>query len=166
MKNASLVIVLSASILIACTPATPSPFDIQTAIAQTQIVLPTTTAYPTYTPPPTLTPEIIFITPTALPEFVKLFDFTGTGKGTSDLFSLEAGIVKITWKYTDTDSDNFAFYLKRLDTDGKELIENTIGDSEGQVILKVGASSQYLIDVKYASGDWAITIYFMPSTSP
>lgn len=166
MKNAFLLVALLASLLIACTPVTPSPYDIQTAIAQTKIVLPTYTPYPTFTPPPTTTPEIIFVTPTALPEFVKLFEFTGSGRSTTDLFSLESGIIKITWKYTDTKSDNFAFYLKRLDTDDRELIENTIGDSEGQVILNVEASSQYIFDIKFASGEWTIIVYYMPKTKP
>lgn len=165
-QRSALIIILIFLVSTGCSPARPSVNDIQTAIAETQITIPSATVapaytpYPTYTPRPTLEPKVILVTATAPPDFTQIYQFLGSGKGTTDLFSLQTGIIKVTWNYTGT--SNFAFYLKRLDTDDEELIENTIGNADGQVILKVGASDQYLFDVMFARGDWTITVFYRP----
>ena len=123
--------------------------------------LPTYTLPPTYTPQPTLEPVVIFVTATAPPDFTKLYEFTGKGKSTTDLFSLQPGLIRIKWEYTGT--SNFAFYLKELDTGYEELLENTIGSTSGQSILKIeNTSDQYLFDVKYAQGNWTIVVEYKP----
>lgn len=175
-------IVLSALLLAACS----APVSVvSTAVGETQAfwtAVPTQTPYPTYTPLPALptytprptytpVPTIVvtrkvtqivtrLVTATAPPNFVELYRFSGRGKESTDLFLVPSGVMKITWKYVG--SSNFAFYLKRLDNDAEVLVENTIGSTDGQQILKVGFSDQYLFDVFFASGDWEIVVEFKP----
>jgi hypothetical protein len=173
--------VLAISILIvailACMSTTmqPAPQSQQviTQVAITQVVItqiagdnapvapqPTYTLYPTYTPNPTTEPQVIFVTPTLLPDWQLMQTFNGKGKETTDLFNLPTGVVRIKWNYSG--SSNFVFSLKRLDNDSEEMIENAIGNTDGQTILNVGASDRYIIDVEMAEGIWQITIEFMP----
>jgi hypothetical protein len=158
---------------------------VETAVGETQSIwteVPSQTPYPTYTPLPTHTPRPTYtalpipptvvvtrkvtqivtrlVTATAPPQFVEMYRFTGSGKESTDLFVLPSGKVKITWKYTG--SNNFAFYLTRLDNDAKVMLENAIGSTEGQQILNVGASDEYLFDMLFASGDWEIVVEYRP----
>lgn len=147
---------------------------------------PTYTFYPTYTPLPTLVPSLTLepsptptleptLTPTsnqptttttqtpgttATPQFTELYRFSGVGQETTDLFSLQAGLVRIRWNYVG--EGNFAFSLKRLDTDFAQLIENAVGNTDGQSILSVEASDQYIFDVVFAGGNWEIIVEYSP----
>jgi len=115
---------------------------------------------PTYTPLAAVEPQIIFVTATLLPDWQLMQTFTGSGKYTTEFFPLPSGIVRIKWDFVG--DGNFAFYLKRLDTDAEELLENEIGNTNGQKIMKIGASDRYVIDVHYGDGSWTITVEFMP----
>lgn len=124
-----------------------------------QQVLPTYTPYPTYTPMSALPP--IMVTPTSPTEFTEIYRFTGNGKGTTDLFALQRGIIRIEWKYTG--DSNFALFLKLLGTDQKEMIENAVGNTDGQSILEVGAGDNFLFDIMFAGGPWEIVVEYKPN---
>lgn len=166
MKKILLVFVA----LLALSACAPSPEAIQTAVAQTQSAwtpIPTQTPYPTYTPAPTvfatrISTRIVqkLVTATPRPDFTLVHEFTGTGKGTTDLFELQTGIVRVEWEYIG--SSNFAFYIRRLDNDAEDMLENTIGNASGQQIFKVGHSDQYLFDIVFARGSWNIKVYYRP----
>ena len=128
--------------------------------AVTQIAGPTYTPYPTYTPQVKSKPIEILVTATYPPDFTALYEFTGRGKSTTDLFSLPTGIIRVKWEYMG--DSNFAFSIKRLDNDSDSMLENTIGSTTGQSIFEVGNSDQYLFDVVFARGDWKITVEFKP----
>lgn len=183
--NNRIALVLLALLMAACAPseqvvataagatlAAYTPLPTQTPYP-TYTPRPTYTALPTYTPAPTYTPrptvavrvevtKIVqkLVTATAPPDFTLLYTFTGRGKSSTDLFTLSTGSIRVKWKYTG--SSNFAFYIKRLDNDAEVLMENTIGSSEGQQLLNVGSSTKYFFDVKFAQGDWTITVEYMP----
>jgi hypothetical protein len=102
-KLITLIVCLATILLVSCAP---SPQAIQTAIAETQMtnpipsiastatpyptytLYPTNNTYPTYTLLPSLEPKVIFVTATAPPDFTQIYQFSGKGKGTTDLFSL------------------------------------------------------------------------------
>ena len=52
--------------------------------------------------------------------------------------------------------------IESIVLEDEELIENTIGNTTGQLILKVDASDLYIVNVQWASGDWKITIEYQP----
>ncbi|MBI3244639.1 MAG: hypothetical protein HYZ49_20360 [Chloroflexi bacterium] len=137
-----------------------SPVTQNVVTAVTEVAGPTYTPLPTYTPQPIPTPIEILVTATFPPDFTELYRFSGTGKSTTDLFSLQTGIIRVKWEYTG--DSNFAFYIRRLDNDARDLIENTVGATSGQKIFNVGNSDQYLFDIDLARGDWVITVEFKP----
>jgi hypothetical protein len=92
--------------------------------------------------------------------FVEKYRFTGNGKGTTDLFALQSGIIRIKWKYSG--NSNFALFLKLLGTDQKQMIENAVGNADGQSILEVEAGDKYLFDVMFAGGPWEIVVEYRP----
>ena len=132
----------------------------------TQIVItqnlaaPTYTPYPTYTAPAQPQAQTILVAATSPPDFTQLHIFEGNGKGTTDLFSLPTGIIRIKWEYIG--ESNFAFSLKRLDNEAEEMLENAIGSTSGQYIMNVGASDQYLFDFLFADGNWKVTVEYRP----
>lgn len=116
-------------------------------------------ALPTYTPYPTYTPFALdFATPTMSPDFSMLYTFTGINSGTTDLFVLKDGMVRIKWDHPG-DKSNFIVYLNRMDTNDSSLIANEIGTAQGQKIINVSASDQYLFDIT-SIGEWTITVEF------
>jgi hypothetical protein len=133
---------------------------------------PTYTYYPTYTPLPTLTPpptqEPLPTTEpppttaeiTGTQEFTEILRFNGTGEKTTDPFSLNQGIIRVKWNHTG--ESDFSLSLKRLDTDEENILENATGNAEGQAVLDVEASDQYIFDVTLADGDWEIIVEFSP----
>jgi hypothetical protein len=121
---------------------------------------PTKEPCPTYKPQPTPEPEQVLVTATYPPDFSELYIFEGTGKSTTDLFSLPTGIIRVIWEYVG--EGNFNFDIVNLETDDKEMLENTIGSATGQAILKVDASDLYIFDITMARGDWKITVEYRP----
>jgi hypothetical protein len=153
--------------------------------APTYTFYPTYTQLLTSTPPPTLEPYPTIETSTATveatnatveatnatveatnatveatnsQEFTEIYRFNGTGKETTDLFRLDEGIIRVRWNHKG--ESNFSFSLKRLDTNEEKLLENAIGNAEGQAVLKVEASDQYIFDVTLADGDWEIVVEY------
>jgi hypothetical protein len=155
---------------------------VETAVSGTQAswtAVPSQTAYPTHTPAPTYTPlptltaeptavvtlEVtrlisVLVTPTLAPYFVELYRFTGTGRETTDVFSMLAGSAQISWKSAGANS--FTLYLKEVGRKGATLVENTLGPTEGQQILNLTASDAYFFDVRTNAGDWEIVVEYRP----
>jgi hypothetical protein len=100
------------------------------------------------------------VEPTLPPDFTEIYRFSGNGRGTTDLFSLQDGIIRVKW--THVGESNFALELHRLDDDSYESLENTIGNAEGQAILKVKASDQYLFEAYWADGPWEVIVEYRP----
>lgn len=116
---------------------------------------------PTYTPQTLPEPITILVTATAPPGFTQIYQFTGNNSGTTDLFSLQPGTIRIKWEYMG--DSNFISSIKELDTEEEESISNAIGNSNGQTILKIEqASANYLLDIMIGRGDWKITIEYRP----
>jgi len=86
-----------------------------------------------------------------------IFEFRGEGSGTSDLFSLPTGIIKVYWRnegegYTSID-------IKNLDNDlFWEFLDAGVGPFEGQHILNVKQSDKYLFDASSSGGIWYVWI--------
>lgn len=80
--------------------------------------------------------------------------FTGSSKDFTNKFSLNEGLVYVTYKYTG--DSNFAIWF--LDKDGGkiDLIANEIGSCSGRMALQVKQGT-YLFDVT-AEGPWTITV--------
>lgn len=132
-----------------------------TEVAVTQVIAgPTYTLQPTYTNPPPPPPEQILVTATYPPDFTEIHRFTGSGNGTSDIFALPDGIVRIKW--THRGDSNFAFYFKNLDSGQEDMLENTIGNADGQHIMNVAASDKYLFEIFMGDGPWEIIVEFRP----
>jgi hypothetical protein len=172
---------LTGLLLVACSPPISA---IETAVVETHAAWtavptqtpypthtpqPTHTAFPTFTPLPTYTPlptiEVTtiverLVTATLPPDFVELYRFNGRTRSSTDPFVLISGTTRIKWRYLGNGS--FAAYLKRLDTDLEELLENTVGPSEGQQVLNLEPSDQYLIDGTSARGDWEFIVEMRP----
>ena len=162
-------------LLAACAPPISA---IQTAVVETQAAwtaVPTQTPYPTLTPQPTHTawpthpprPTIEvttiverLVTATRPPDFVELYRFTGRTRGSTDPFVLISGTLRIKWRYLG--GGTFTAHLKRLDTDAEVLLENTTGPSEGQQVLNVEPSDQYIIEVTVARGNWEFIVEMRP----
>lgn len=134
------------------TSATEIPI---TQIAVTQVV-----GGPTYTFPPSPEPIQILVTSTFPPDFTEVYRFQGNGRGATDLFTLQNGQVRIKWTFRG--DANFIFSLKRLDSGVSVGLENAVGPTEGQYIMNVGSSDQYLFDLEIARGDWEIIVEFRP----
>jgi hypothetical protein len=150
----------------ASTPVALAPANTQSPLSS-QAPVPTYTPYPTYTPGAPVRVTVLatvlvdrLVTATHPPDFTLVQELSGNGNGSTDLFALDSGIVRIKWAYTG--DSNFILYLKRLDNDAQVNLENAIGSVEGQKIMNVGASDQYLIEALIASGPWTVTIEFMP----
>jgi hypothetical protein len=167
--------------LVACSPPISA---IETAVVGTYAAwtpIPTQTPYATLTPYPTLTPQpthtplatytpvptvevttIVerLVTATLPPDFVELYRFTGRTRSSTDPFVLISGTARIKWR--NLGNGTFTAYFKRLDTDLEELLQNTVGPSEGQKVLNVEPSDQYIIDVTSARGDWEFIIEMRP----
>jgi hypothetical protein len=155
---------------------------VETAVSRTQAIwtaVPSQTAYTTYTPAPTYTPlptltaepttvvtvEVtrlvsVLVTPTLAPYFVEVYRFTGAGRETTDVFSMQAGSAQVSWKSAGANS--FTLYLKEVGRKGATLLESTMGPTEGQQILNLTASDAYFFDVRTNAGDWEIVVEFRP----
>jgi hypothetical protein len=162
-------------LLVACSPPISA---IETAVVETHAAwtpvptqtpyptltpYPTHTAFPTYTPLPTVEVTTIverLVTATLPADFVELYRFSGRTRSSTDPFVLISGTARIKWRYLG--GGNFAAYLKRLDTDAEELLENTVGPSEGQKVLNIEPSDQYIIDVTFARGNWEFIVEMRP----
>lgn len=106
-------------------------------------------------------PIIVLVTATLPPDFTEAYRFEGNGRGSTDLFSLPPNtIARITWNFVG--DSNFAFYFQNFDTDVQELIENTIGNADGQRVLQIIGGDNYLFEVGPARGDWVIVVETRP----
>src|SRR3989304_4062399 len=141
-------------------PAQAAQAGIPQIVITQNLAAPTYTPYPTYTAPAQPQAQTILVAATSPPDFTQLHIFEGNGKGTTDLFSLPTGIIRIKWEYIG--ESNFAFSLKRLDNEAEEMLENAIGSTSGQYIMNVGASDQYLFDFLFADGNWKVTVEYRP----
>jgi hypothetical protein len=175
MKKFYFVVITLSFILSSCQTATPDAFVIQTAIAQTQVALPTLTFTPiptdtpttvpteTSTPLPTSTPKPTnTLAPTDTPEPTitmtpapKPITFKGTGSNVVDVKKWAgAALIKISYK----GGSNFVIY--NYDANGKRinLLVNTIGNYEGLRPLDFADGNETArLEIK-SSGTWEITL--------
>lgn len=120
----------------------------------TQIKLPTQTKYPTYTPLPVAP---VTSTPST---FVEVYRFSGSGKGTTDMFGLPAGILKISWKYIG--NSNFILHFWNLETSDEEFLANDIGTLEASAILPIDGGNEYMFEIIEGTGTWEIVVEHKP----
>lgn len=155
---------------------------IETAVSRTQAAwtpVPTQTPQLTYTPAPTYTalptltaePTIavtlevtrlvsVLVTATTAPYFVELYRFSGVGREATDVFSLQSGVAQVSWK--SDGASYFTLYLKQVGRKDFDLLESTVGPTEGQQILNVNLFDGYYFDVRSTTGDWEIVVEFRP----
>jgi hypothetical protein len=170
MKKLVILFVLITLLLFGCDtqPETQLPDNdtlLATMVSETIAAMQSDQIEPTVAdiPPtvePTQTPHVVPATNTPRPDFGQIYEFNGAGKGTTDLFELQEGTVKVTWTYIG--SSNFSFDIKRLDNDSYDMLENAIGNTEGQAIFNVGWSDEYLFDIRMGQGDWNIIVEWRP----
>jgi hypothetical protein len=82
--------------------------------------------------------------------------FGGKGSGTSDLFSLPTGIIKVNFRH---ESDGYtSIKLDNLDFGLIESLGQGTGPFEGQHIMNVEQSDKYLFEAISGSGIWYVWI--------
>ena len=135
----------------------PQMVEVTSIVSQTVVVTANVESY--IVPIIKVTPQMVEVTRPQLETSGGniIYEFRGEGNGTSDLFSLPTGIVKVYWRnegegYTSID-------FKNLDNDlFWEFLDAGVGAFEGQHVLNVKQSDKFLFDASSSGGIWYVWI--------
>ena len=134
----------------------PQMVEVTSIVSQTVVVTANVESY--IVPIIKVTPQMVEVTRPQLEtsEGNIIYEFRGEGSGTSDLFRLPTGTIKVNWR--NEGKGYTSLYLKNLDF----YIFGHLGAGEGQLerhhIMSVEQSDKYLVEAKFGTSTWYVWI--------